>query len=61
MEMSYSNSKKNVGAGGMSTLIPISEGLDPSIFRRKMEKMHFMREEMDGKVFFSWQSRHFNL
>ena len=28
----------------------ISDGLDPSIFCRKLEKARLMREEMDGKV-----------
>ena len=36
----------------------ISDGLDPYIFRRKMEKTRFVREEMEGKVFISRQSRH---
>ena len=41
--------KQNVGAG-INTLISVTEGLDPSIFCRKMEKARLMREEMDGKV-----------
>ena len=34
--------------------------LGPSIFRRKMEKTRSMKEEMDGKLFVSGQSRHFS-
>ena len=40
---------KSVGAG-INTLMSISDGLGPSIFCRKMEKVRFLREEMDGKV-----------
>ena len=40
---------KNVDAE-INTLMPISDGLGPSIFSRKMEKARPMREEMDGKV-----------
>ena len=36
----------------------ISDGLDPYIFRRKTEKTRSIKEEMDGKVFISRQSRH---
>ena len=36
----------------------ISNGLDPYTFRRKMEKTRSVKEEMDGKVFISRQSRH---
>ena len=46
-----------VGAG-KTTLMSISDGLDPYFFRRKMEKTQSVREEMDGKVFVSRQSRH---
>ena len=42
----------------MSTLISIFDRLDPYIFRRKMEKTRSLKEEMDGKVFISRQSRH---
>ena len=45
----FSNCKQKVGAG-LNTLMSISDGLDPSIFCRKMEKAHPMREETDGKV-----------
>ena len=38
----------------------ISDGLDPYFFRRKMEKTRSMKEEMDGEVFISGQSRHFS-
>ena len=41
-----------------STLMSISNGLDPYTFRRKMEKTRSVKEEMDGKVFISRQSRH---
>ena len=34
----------------MNTLMSISNGLGPSIFRRKKEKARPMVEEMDGKV-----------
>ena len=40
--------------------MPISDGLGPYFFRRKMEKTRFMREEMDKKVFISRQSRPFS-
>ena len=36
----------------------ISDGLDPYIFRQKMERTQSIKEEMDGKVFNSRQSRH---
>ena len=38
----------------------IYDGLQPYIFRQKMEKTRFVREGMDGKVFLSRQSRHFS-
>ena len=43
---------------GTSTLISISDWSDPYIFRRKMEKTRSVKEEMDGKLFISRQSRH---
>ena len=46
-----------VGAG-KSTLISISDWSNPYIFRRKMEKTRSVKEEMEGIVFFSRQSRH---
>ena len=46
-----------VGAG-ISTLISISDWSDPYIFRRKMEKTRSVKEEMEGKLFISRQSRH---
>ena len=46
-----------VGAG-ISTLMSISDGIDPYRFRRTIEKTRSMKEEMDGKVFISGQSRH---
>ena len=55
MEMHYTACKGNVSAG-LSTLFSICDGLNPSIFRRKMEKTRPMREERDGKVYFR-QSR----
>ena len=36
------------------------DGLDPYRFRRKMEKVRFMKEEMDGEVFISRQSQNFS-
>ena len=40
----------------------MSDGLGPSIFCRKTEKLPPMREEMDGKaVFLSRRIRHFDL
>ena len=39
----------------------ISDGLDPYLFRRRMEKTRSVKEEMDGEVFISRQSRHFPL
>ena len=38
----------------------ISDDLDPSFFRRKMEKTRSMRDEIDGEVFIFCQSRHFS-
>ena len=38
--------------------MPISDGSDQTFFCRKMERTRSMREEMDGKVFISRQSRH---
>ena len=38
----------------------ISDGLDPYFFRRKMEKTRSMKEEKDGEVLISRQSRHFS-
>ena len=49
-----------VGAG-ICTLISISDGLSPYIFRRKMEYTRPMREEMEGKACNSHHSRHFSL
>ena len=46
-----------IGAG-ISTLISISDWSDPYIFRRKMEKARPVKEEMEGKLFISRQSRH---
>ena len=37
-----------------------SDGLHPYLFRRKMKKTRFMKEEMDGEVFISRQSRLFS-
>ena len=52
--------KRDVGAGTRILMI-ISDGLDPSIFLQKMKRTRPMREEMDGNVFISRQSRHFSL
>ena len=46
-----------VGAG-IVTLISISDWSDTYIFRRKMEKTRSVKEEMEGKLFISRQSRH---
>ena len=43
---------------GISTLISISNWSDLYIFRRKMEKTRSVKEEMEGKLFISRQSRH---
>ena len=43
---------------GKTNLMSISDGLDPYFFRRKMEKVRSMKEEKDGQVFISRQSRH---
>ena len=45
----YQDCKQHVGAG-INTLMPISDGLGPSIFCQKMEKARPMMEVMDGKV-----------
>ena len=37
----------------------IFDGLDPSFFRRKIEKTQSIKKKMDGQVFISRQSRHF--
>ena len=46
-------------AAGIGTLTSLSDGLGSYIFRRKMKKTQPMREELDGKVFFLQQFRHF--
>ena len=46
-----------VGAG-ITTLMSISDGSDRTFFCRNMEKTQSVREEMDGRVFISRQSRH---
>ena len=46
-----------VGAG-ITTLMSISDGSDRNFFCRKMEKTRSVKEEMDGRVFISRQSRH---
>ena len=45
----------------ITTLMSISEKLDPYILRRKMEKTRSVNEQKDGEVFISRQSRHFSL
>ena len=49
-----------VGAG-ITTLMSISDGSDCTLFCRKMERTRSVRDEMDGKVFISRQSRIFSL
>ena len=44
---------------GISRLMSFSNGLDAYIFRRNREKTRFLREELDGKLYISGQSRHF--
>ena len=46
-----------VGAG-ISTLISISDWSDPYACRWKMEKTRSVKDEMEGKVFVSRQSRY---
>ena len=61
MEYTFLEGKQNVGAG-VGALMPISDGLGPSIFCRKMEKARPMREEMNGKVvYFPPESAHLTL
>ena len=48
MEDSFSICKQNVDAC-INTVIPIIDGFSLSIFRRKMEKVRPMGEEIDGK------------
>ena len=43
---------------GISTLMSISDGLGSYFFRRKIERTQPMREELDGEVIISRQSRH---
>ena len=47
----------DVGAG-IAALMPISDGSDRTFVCRKMEGTRSVREEMDGRVFISRQSRH---
>ena len=49
MEYTFLEYRQHVGAG-INTWMFVSDGLGPSIFRRKMKKARPMREEMDGKV-----------
>ena len=44
----------------LSFLMSVSDGLDPYIFLRKMEKTQPMRQELDGKVFISRRSWQFS-
>ena len=46
-----------VGAG-ITTLMSISDGSDRTFSCQKMERTRSVREEMDGRVFISRQSRH---
>ena len=46
-----------VGAGA-TTLMSNSDGSNPHFFRRKIEKTRSVKEELDGRVFNSRQSRH---
>ena len=48
-----------IGAG-ITTLMSYSDGLDPYNFCRKMEKTRSSKEELDGEVFISRQSRQFS-
>ena len=45
---------------GITTLMSISDGLDPYFFHRKVEKTRSMKEEMDGRVSISLQSWYFS-
>ena len=47
----------SVGAG-IITLMSISDGLEPYVFCRKMEKTRSMNEEVDGEVSISRLSWH---
>ena len=58
MDYTFLDCKQNVDVV-VATLMSISDGLGPYIFCRKMEKAGHMREEMEGKVVFSRQSRQF--
>ena len=42
----------------LSTLLLSSDWSDPYFFRRKMEKTRSVKEEMEGELFISCQSRH---
>ena len=44
---------------GLTTLMSISDGLDPYFFRRKMEKTRSMKDEMDEEVFVPPESAFF--
>ena len=58
MAYTFLDCKQYVGAE-INTLMSISDGLRPCIFYRKMKKARPMGKEMDGKVDFSRQGRHF--
>ena len=45
----------------ITTLMSFSDGWDLYFFCRKMEKTRSVKEEMDGEVFISRQSRHSSL
>ena len=55
----FQRCKRYVGAG-LSTLMPISDGLGSSYFRLKTEKARLVREEMDVMVVYFRQCRHFD-
>ena len=44
---------------GITTLISVSDGLDPYLFCREMDKTRSEKEGMDGEVFIPYQSLHF--
>ena len=49
------------GGAGITTLMPISDRLDPYLFRRKMERTWSVEENMVWEVFISRQDRHFSI
>ena len=59
VECTFLEGKQNVSAG-IDTLMSISDGLEPSIFCRRMEKARPMGKRWIEMLFISRQSLHFH-